>query len=295
MTEAVIAPAGALLDEAARRRLFRGAILVQERVPAMVRLCRNAGHMLGNAFHPHPPERAHDVLAPVDYVGRVNALRAAFRRDSGVRHLFETLFRQLGADADDIFRDRYLLRAVPPDAAHQRPPCDPLAPHRDTWGSNVYQQVNLWAPILPVEAANTMNLYPAYWNRPVANTSGDWDLDDLRAHIGTGRRPDYPRLPVAAEDINPAGAVPVVIRPGDVLAFSGAHLHASSAAGAQHPRFSIDFRAASLADVRAGAGAPNIDGAAPRIAWDWFKGLADGRSLADAVIAPPALSLSGPA
>jgi hypothetical protein len=43
--------------------------------------------------------------------------------------------------------------------------------HRDTWGTNLYAQVNWWAPVYPITAGRTVALYPTLWSRPVANTS----------------------------------------------------------------------------------------------------------------------------
>ena len=102
-------------------------------------------------------------------------------------------------DPEDIGAQRPLLRAAlehvgvdPARTSWDRPQVrvvEPLAPgedvrsigfHRDTWGSNVLEQVNWWAPLRPITAERTIAFYPAYWSRPIANSSADWDLDEVR-------------------------------------------------------------------------------------------------------------------
>ena len=67
----------------------------------------------------------------------------------------------------------------------------------------------------------------------------------------------------------------VAIEPGDLLCFSGAHLHAGVPNHTGVARFSIETRTVDADDVAAGRGAPNVDGAAPRVAREWFRRVAD--------------------
>ena len=66
-----------------------------------------------------------------------------------------------------------------------------------------------------------------------------------------------------------------MVEPGDVLCFSGAHLHAGTPNSTGVARFSIEARTVDAGDAAAKRGAPNVDGAAPRIASDWFRHVLD--------------------
>jgi hypothetical protein len=44
-------------------------------------------------------------------------------------------------------------------------------------------------------------------------------------------------------------------------------------------RFSIETRTVDADDLAAGRGAPNVDGAAPRVAVEWFHRVSDGAPL----------------
>ena len=104
-----------------------------------------------------------------------------------------------------------------------------------------------------------------------------------------------------------------MIEPGDVLVFSGAHLHGSVPNTNDKARFNTELRTVHVPDfdrhmqqqafeLLGGCekqlelderqlladgetfpplhGAFNVDGLAPRVPMQWFKGLLDGRSLA---------------
>lgn len=270
------------LDDAARsRRVFAGDILVFRRLPALVELCRHADAVLREAFGGLAPPSAHEHLPPHDYEARRRALRAAFGRDTEAQRLLDAALEQAGADPRHCYRDRLTLRAQPPAGAGGD--AETLPAHRDTWGSNVMAQINWWTPLYPLARERTLALYPRQFARAVANDSAGWDLEELRRRRHEGGGAGYPRLPVATEAAEPADELRVEIEPGDLLCFSGAHLHASVPNTTGLARFNVETRTVDLDDVRAGRGAPNVDGRAPRVATDWFRRLADGAPLTDAL------------
>ena len=120
-----------------------------------------------------------------------------------------------------------------------------------------------------------MVIWPDLFDRAVPNTSAEWDLERLREDPGR-----YPLLPECRTPLDDAEAVPVLIEPGDLLAFSGAHLHASRPNGTGRTRLSIDTRIVDGGDALAGRGPANVDGRAPRVVYEWFRGVADGEPLA---------------
>ena len=260
-----------------RERLFRGELLAFRRMPAMAALAGRAREMACAAFAPYAPTAAQDELDRTEFLARAGRLRRAFMGDGEVRAAYRAVLRALGLDPAATCSDRLILRLQPSGATHRGRRVRDLPAHRDTWGSNVMAQINLWGPVYPVEAGATMVIWPALFGRPVANTSAEWDLERLRESPGR-----YPLLPECRAPLDHAAAVPVLIEPGDLLCFSGAHLHASRPNATGRTRVSMDSRIVDRGDVRAGRGAVNVDGRAPRTAGEWFCGVADGRPLTPA-------------
>ena len=259
-----------------RGRVYRGELLVFRGLPAMLELAARARAMAEAAFDPFPPPLAQDSLGPEDYLARAAALRRSFMHDGEARAAFRAVIESIGLDPASTYADRLILRLQPSGGAHSGRRVRDLPPHRDTWGSNLMAQINLWGPVFALDPGATMVIWPTLFDRAVPNTSAEWDLERLREAPGR-----YPLLPVLRGPLGEAAEVPVVIRPGDLLCFSGAHLHASRPNRTGRVRVSVDSRTVDLADVRAGRGAVNVDGRAPHVGREWFHRVSDGAGLAE--------------
>ena len=269
--ESLVTAVQAPLD---RERIYRGGILVFRQMPAMVALAAQARAMACEAFAPHAPPEAQASLDAAEFRVRAAALRRSFMRDARVRASFRAVIESLALDPAATYADRLILRLQPGSATHRGRRMRDLPAHRDTWGSNVMAQINLWGPVFPVEAGATMVIWPELFDRAVPNTSAEWDLERLREDPGR-----YPLLPECRAPLDDAAAVPVLIDPGDLLCFSGAHMHASRLNRTGRTRLSLDTRIVDRDDVRTGRGPANVDGRAPRVVHEWFRSVATGERL----------------
>ena len=252
-------------------RAFLGERILLSGLPALDALLDHARTIAFDAFEDPVGDEAR--LDGEVWKERATAARLRFMRSDEAPDLLRALFVELGFDPETTYCDRAILRFQPGrDSCRSRRLRD-LPPHRDSWGSNLMTQLNWWAPVFPVEPGATMEIWPDRFDRPVANNSAEWDLEALRAARGA-----YPLLPEADARPEEPGE-PVLIRPGELLCFSGAHLHASRPNRTGRTRISIDLRSVDIADA---TGAPNVDGRAPHVAYDWFHRLSDGASLASA-------------
>jgi hypothetical protein len=207
----------------------------------------------------------------------IDELRSRFRSDPEMKRLFRAALEHVGLDAARSYWDSISLRVVPPIEPGAERQIGRLGFHRDTWGSNVPQQTNWWTPFSPLTAERTIAFYPEYWSRPLANTSADWDLDEIRALRRSGERDeDIPIVPEPTEAVDTSSELRMVIEPGDLLCFSGAHLHASVPNVSQRSRVSVELRTVNLDDLTHGRGAPEIDGRAPQTPLEWFRSMEDG-------------------
>lgn len=266
-------------DELAER-LFAGQLIVYRGMPAMARLLELSRSRVEAALGADP-ERAAERFTLAELRERAAGLRRDFEQDEELRAAFSSLFEALGFLPQETFGDRRVVRFVPPGPRREERPLRSLPPHRDTWGSNLPAQINWWAPVYPVAADRTMLLYPGYWDRPIANTTPDWSLDDLFAARARGEA--YPQLPVAREMPQDSEALPCEIAPGDLLCFSGAQLHGSAINVSGRMRISLETRTVSLPDLEKRRGAPNVDGHPGVVAYRWFFRASDGRRLDEAL------------
>jgi ectoine hydroxylase-related dioxygenase (phytanoyl-CoA dioxygenase family) len=138
-------------------------------------------------------------------------------------------------------------------------------PHRDTWYSAPFSQVNWWLPVYDITPENALAFHPAYWSRALRNGSyrynyAEWNRASRKSaaqHIKEDTR-DQPK-PEEPVELEPQ--VRVVCPPGGAILFSAAQLHSTVPNTSGRTRFSVDFRTVNLDDVAADGGAPNIDSA----------------------------------
>lgn len=264
------------LDPVERQQaVFEGALLVFTGVEAMVALCAYVDGLSREVLGTADPTMAQAELDADTYQLRVAELQKRFRTGERTRSLLRDVLEAVGVDPRSTAWDRPFLRVSPRGRGHDGRGPQSLGLHRDTWASNVYSQTNWWAPIYQVTAGRTIAFHPRYWAEPLPNTSADWDLE----RVITGEITSLVPEPTAEADLT--SELRVVPGPGDVLCFSGAHLHASVPNGTGRARLSVEVRTADVRSEATGQGAPNVDGEAPHVAYRWFRRIADGAPFAD--------------
>ena len=245
--------------------LFDGRLVLFEDLPSVSLLVRRARALLEGVLATDDPVRAEKHLSEGAFRAAALKARKTVAADPAVaRHWRDTL-AAVGYRPEDTWLDRIRLRVVPSRTDIDHPRLQVLPPHRDTWGSGIAAQVNWWLPLYPLCDTRTMLVWPHAFRRAIANDSGDWSFDAFRQD----RSGDYALLPVAGEP-PPTRAVPVSMAPGQLLAFSAAHLHAGTSDASGVTRLGIDTRTVWEPARRAGRGAPNVDCAAGTGMWRWY-------------------------
>ncbi len=248
-------------------RVFRGEIARFQSLNAMLEIVEFARAFVCDALETDKPwdiHRQHPVAHLAELLAKAQRL---YNLSSEARRGWRALFEEVGLDTIDTARDRLVLRFQPPTSvldADAHLSTATLGIHRDTWASNLYAQMNWWGPVFPVAADRTMGLFPNYWELPVSNDSATFDMVGLLA-----RRREQPAS-IELSDMTPrpdahvdlGTPVPVIIPPGDVIAFSGQHLHFGIPNSSDKTRISLDTRTIRRSDHTAARGAPNIDGRA---------------------------------
>lgn len=199
---------------------------------------------------------ADEMYARIGKVRKRLAGEALFQK-----RLYELLEEQ-GFVRGEHAVDPTRLRAVT-HLGHENPLAAPAyTAHRDSWYANPQAQINWWIPLHAVTAADSFAFFYGYFNKPVANESGDFDYDEWMKSVGwqstSGKKAVvYPEA--ESGSYNADEAEPFACNAGDIILFSCAQLHQTTKNASGMTRFSVDFRTVHLGDHEAGKGAPNVD------------------------------------
>jgi hypothetical protein len=252
-----------LTDGERRKELYRGAIFVQSPSRNALRLCRLAQEMIEEAFRPLDPMKIHDQM-PAEKCAEVLAtLKPKFIHHPLSKQYIQGMLTEVGCDLSQTYFDVPRMRTAFPGDYLNSGIAYAFHPHRDTWYSAPFCQINWWMPIYELNAENCMAIHPHYFSRAIKNGSRDynyhkWNLESRQnaaKHVKTDTRVQ-PR-PEEPLELNPQ--IRLLCPIGGAYLFSAANLHSTVPNTSNVPRYSIDFRTVHLADVLGKVGAPNVD------------------------------------
>ena len=255
-----------MADAERREELYRGSVFVYSPSPGALKFCEFARELIEAAFCPHDPRKVHENMMVERCVEILAELKPRFIHHLKSKELIQGLLAERGCDLDKTYFDVPRLRTAFPSDYLSSGIAYAFHPHRDTWYSAPFSQVNWWFPIYEICPDNSMAFHPRYWDEAVPNNSNtynyyEWNRTNRQnaaQHIKADTRVQpHPQVP-----LEPDPQVRVVAHVGSVMLFSAAQLHSTVPNTCGLARYSIDFRTVNLDDVWNKCGAPNIDSAA---------------------------------
>jgi hypothetical protein len=252
-----------LTDEARRQHIYDGSIFLNSPLPSVASLCDFARSMIEEAF-PHGDPRAAQFNLPVEeFVNIVAPLKSRFTNHLRTKELIREVLSEFGCDADKTYFDVPRLRVATHGGYLTAGVGYALGPHRDTWYGAPLSQVIWWAPIYPLKAEQALVFYPSYFDRPVRNSSNQFDYDEWcrvgRQQAVSQIEVDTRNHPLVQEKVSPNAELRLVCDTAAIISFSGGQLHATASNTSGLTRFSLDFRTVHVDDLQSGRGARNID------------------------------------
>ena len=250
-------------DEERRRRLYSGDVFVYSPRPSTRALTEHARELIEEAFAPLEPQHAQDSLPVEKFVEIVGPLKPRFIHHPKTQELLLDLLRDVGADMDKTYFDVPRMRVATSDGYLNAGVAYVLHPHRDIWYSSPPSQLNWWLPVYPFESESSFAFHPKYWDTPIKNSSNEYNHYEWnktgRANASKEVKADTRKQPKPTEPLELEPEFRVVVPPGGLILFSGAHLHSTVPNTSGRSRFSIDFRTAHLDELKSLGGAPSID------------------------------------
>lgn len=252
-------------DTGCREELYRGSVLVYTPSPSAEKLCEFAREMVEAAFHPLNPRTVHESLPVERCVEILAELKPKFIHHPRCKELIKGILAERGCDLETTYFDVPRLRTAFPGDYLSAGIAYAFHPHRDTWYSAPYCQINWWMPVYEISPSNGMAFHVNYWENPVPNSSSTYNYQEWnrtnRLNAAQHVRVDTRVQPRALVSLEPDPRMCVVSEVGGITLFSAAQLHSTIPNTSGLVRYSIDFRTVHLDDVRSKHGAPNIDSA----------------------------------
>src|SRR5882762_4760416 len=226
----------ALGDDARRERLYAGQLFVYAPVPSALKLVELARELIREAFGTHDPN---------------------------AKVCLQGILGELGCDLTKTYFDVPRMRTATSENYLTSGIAYAFHPHRDTWYSAPFTQINWWLPIFEIQPSNAMAFHPRYWSQPVRNGSREYNYDEWnrtsRVDAAKHIKEDTRKQPKPEEPLELDPQIRLLPPVGGMILFSGAQMHSTVPNDSGRTRFSIDFRTVHYGDVGAGRGAPNID------------------------------------
>jgi hypothetical protein len=250
-------------DDARRVRLYDGDLFVYSPRPSTLALVDFAAEMAADAFGSLAPETAQYEMPVEAYAALLADLKPRFIHHPESKRLIIDMLVDLGCNPEHVYFDVPRMRTSTAQGYLTTGIAYAFHPHRDTWYSAPFSQLNWWLPIYPISADNGLAFHPRYWYTPVKNSSrvynyAEWNATSRKiaaTQIGTDTRVQ----PKPEEEVELDPQIRPLCEPGGIILFSGAQLHSSVPNTSTKTRFSIDLRTVHINDAAAGLSAPNID------------------------------------
>ncbi len=252
-------------DDTRRAELYQGAIFVHAPGSSALKLCRLAKDMIEEAFRPLDPLKVHESLSAEKCAEILAVLKPKFIHHPLSKQYIQEMLTEAGCDLNKTYFDVPRMRTAFPGDYLKSGIAYAFHPHRDTWYSAPFCQINWWMPIYDLNSENCMAIHPHYFSKPIKNGSRDynyhkWNLESRQnaaQHVKTDTRVQpRPEEPV---ELDPQ--VRLVCDVGGAYQFSAANLHSTVPNTSNVSRYSIDFRTVHLDDVMGRIGAANVDSA----------------------------------
>jgi hypothetical protein len=252
-----------LTDERRRKELYNGELFVFSPTPGSLALNELARELIRDAFGSLDPTTAQHQMSVEKYVAILSDLKPKFIHHPEAKRCIQTILKEFGCDLEKTYFDVPRMRTATSDAYLTSGIAYAFHPHRDTWYSAPYCQLNWWFPIYDIESGNSMAFHPRYWSEPVRNGSKEYNYTEWnkesRKNAAQHIKTDTRKQPHAEEPMELDPQVRLITQPGGIIIFSGAQMHSTVPNATGKTRFSIDFRTVNVDDVVAFSGAPNLD------------------------------------
>ena len=179
--------------------------------------------------------------------------------------LFCKLLEELQFDVQETHSDKITFRYSPDLKKEPLGILKPSKAHRDTWASNVFNQINWWIPLHNVQESNSIFIVPDYFDKKISNNSDKWSFKKYK------KFKNYPSTPYSEFKFKENHIKRFELHQGDILFFSGNHIHGSVLG--KKKRINLETRTIGINDEKKFNLPNNIDSKSKEKKIKWFSPL----------------------
>ena len=187
-----------------------------------------------------------------------------------IRKYFANFLLQIRFDLLSTFMDKITFRYSPASGMKNIGTLIPTPAHRDTWASNIFNQINFWFPTHNVSDRNSIFFVPKYFQKSVSNNSDEWSFYRYK------KTKEFLSTPVSNIKFPQNQIVSFNVKKGEVLCFSGHHIHGSLVG--ESDRLNLETRIVCENDEENYKIPVNLDAMGTVRKNKWFRNLKTGKS-----------------
>ena len=187
-----------------------------------------------------------------------------------IRKCFSNFLLQIELGIQSTFMDYITFRYSPASGMKNIGTLIPTPAHRDTWASNIFNQINFWFPTHNVSDRNSIFFVPKYFQKRVSNNSDEWSFYRYK------KTKEFLSTPVSNIKFPQNQIVSFNVKKGEVLCFSGHHIHGSLVG--ESDRLNLETRIVCENDEENYKIPVNLDAMGTVRKNKWFRNLKTGKS-----------------
>ena len=187
-----------------------------------------------------------------------------------IRKCFSNFLLQIELNIQLTFMDYITFRYSPSSGMKNIGTLIPTPAHRDTWASNIFNQINFWFPTHNVSDRNSIFFVPKYFQKRVSNNSDEWSFYRYK------KTKEFLSTPVSNIKFPQNQIVSFNVKKGEVLCFSGHHIHGSLVG--ESDRLNLETRIVCENDEENYKIPVNLDAMGTVRKNKWFRNLKTGKS-----------------
>lgn len=182
-----------------------------------------------------------------------------------IKSLFSDFLLHIRFELDKTFSDKICARFIYGERKNLGN-LKFIKAHRDTWASYLFEQINWWFPIEELNKENTLFICPDFFLKKVKNDSDTWTYKKY-----LNNKKNFPSSPTSTRNFNRSEKILIKISPGDIICFSGHHIHGSNPGKGN--RLTMETRTICIDDKKKFILPKNLDGTFQRKKTIWFKNI----------------------